>query len=457
MPLTKWQKLSIKIQIRYRIRRQYFTLGIPVAVAFIFAFYAFYTGYASIAPPASSSSASSAAALKQAEYEAIIANQTGSTGSNSSSKNSTSSLAAATPPSVAPEKQNLYLVVVATPIIALTPFSIDTFRQERRKQLYEQDFADFLFELSELVRGGIDPAKAFLTLAQGEVGSITRFVKIASRQMSIGFTFEQALHNLGDSLESDLAKRYIDLVIQASYSGGSVSNLIQQAAIDMGNFLTIDKEKRSGLAQYTIVLYTGQVILIVLAAIMVVQFIPQLTEITQIGSAGLSGFLGQADIGNVPIERDLFFLVTINGLFGGLIIGKISEGKIKHGLKHSLILMLIALIAWDVYVLPASSAPTQHVTVQVVSYDKTGLAGFPTKDPLVVNVTNAQGQPVNNALVSFSIANGGTISPTTVNTDEAGEASVKVTLGSNPGPYAIVITCGSSQVTIAITAAGGTG
>ncbi len=80
--------------------------------------------------------------------------------------------------------------------------------------------------------------------------------------MSIGFTFEQALHNLGDSLESDLSKRYIDLVIQASYSGGSVSNLIQQAAIDMGNFLTIDKEKRSGLARYTIVLYTGQVVLI---------------------------------------------------------------------------------------------------------------------------------------------------------------------------------------------------
>ncbi len=96
---------------------------------------------------------------------------------------------------------------------------------------------------------------------------------------------------------------------------------------------------------------------------MVVQFIPQLTEITQIGNAGLSGFLGQADIGNVPIERDLFFLVTINGLFGGLIIGKISEGKVKHGLKHWLILMLIALIAWDVYVLPASNGPTQNVTV----------------------------------------------------------------------------------------------
>jgi len=452
MPLTRRQKLSIKLKIKYKIRREIFTIGIPVTLACIFVFYAFYTGFASpVTPTTLSSSQSSQAALREAEYEAIVANQTGV------SSNNTALSKIAAPVSSAPEKQNLYLVIVATPIIGLAPFAIDTFRQERRKRQYEQDFADFLFELSELVRGGIDPAKAFLTLAQGEVGSITGFVKIASRQMSIGFTFEQALHNLGDSLESELSKRYIDLVIQASYSGGSVSNLIQQAAIDMGNFLTIDKEKRSGLAQYTVVLYTGQVVLIVLAAIMVVQFIPQLAEITQIGNAGLSGFLGQSDIGNVPIERDLFFLVTINGLFGGLIIGKISEGKIKHGLKHSLILMLIALIAWDAYVLPASSGPTQNVTVHVVSYDKTGLAGFPTLDPLVVNVTNSQGQPVDNAIVSFAIANGGSISPTTANTDISGQAIVKVTLGSIPGPYAVVITSGNSQVTVTITAAAGNG
>jgi len=454
MPLTGWQKFQIKLKIRYKIRREIFTVGIPVAIAAVLVFYAFYSGFASPASPTSlSSAAASSAALKEAEYQAIVANQSGIKSGNTS----LSSLTIPKSVSSAPEKQNLYLVIVATPIIALTPYTVYTYRDDRRKRQYEQDFADFLFEMSELVRGGIDPAKAFLTLANGEVGSITKFVKVAAKQMAVGFTFEQALHNLGDSLESDLSKRYIDLVIQASYAGGNVSNLIQQAAVDMGNFLTIDKEKRSGLAQYTVILYTGQVVLVVLAAIMVVQFIPQLSEITQIGSAGLSGFLGQSDIGNVTIERDLFFLVTVNGLFGGLIIGKISEGKIKHGIKHSLILMLIGLLVWDVYVLPTVNGPTQNVTVNVVSYDKTGLAGFPTQDPLVVNVTNAAGQPVDNAVVSFAIGGGGTITPATINTDVAGQASVKVTLGPAAGPYAIVVTSGNSQASISITAAAGQG
>ena len=305
LPLSRWQKFRITIKVRYHIRRDIFTLGIPVIIAIIFSVYAFHSGFASIANPTASGAQAAANAVRQAEVEALQGNISAITHPP-----------AATASSVAPEEQNLYLVVVAAPSIAFIPFITDNSLESRRRSHYEQDFADFLFELSELVRGGIDPAKAFLTLAQGEVGSITKFVKTAAKQMNIGFTFEQALNSMGKSIGSPLATRYIDLVIQASYAGGSVSNLIQNAAIDMGTFLTIDKEKKSGLSQYTVVLYMGQVVLIVLSAILVVQFIPQLVEITKIGSAGLGSFLGTADIANVTIERNLFFLVYLNGLFG---------------------------------------------------------------------------------------------------------------------------------------------
>lgn len=447
MPLTRWEKLSIKLKIKYHIPRWIFTIVIPVIIAAIFVFWSFSSGFASIANPLTYGQTSSTAALKQIEFEAIAGNL------SVISLNKTTSVV----PSVAPVKQNLYITVVAAPAIAVTPLVIDTERESRRKAHYEQDFADFLFELSELVRGGIDPAKAFLTLAQGEMGSITKFIKIASRQMAIGFTFEQALHNLGDSLQSDLSKRYIDLVIQASYSGGSVSNLIQQAAIDMGSFLAIDKEKRSGLAQYTVVLYMGQIVLIVLAAIIVVQFIPQLVEITQIGSAGLSGFLGTSDIASVPLERDLFFLVFINGFFGGIVIGKLSEGKVKAGLKHSVILAVIALLAWQLYVLPSSEGTAQTVHITVISYDSSGPAGLPLPHPLEVNITSTKGAPVNQAPVSFVVTGGGSASPQSTSSDIDGEASTQITLGNAPGTQFVIVSSGNSQTVVAInvTSTGG--
>jgi flagellar protein FlaJ len=445
MPLNRWQKFTLKLRIRYKIPRRLFTLYIPAIIAILLAILAFTTGFASFASPQASSTQSQQAALREAEIEALGVGGAGKIITNFS----------APEPASGPVKQNLYLVFVGVPLIAFLPFVVDTSLQTRREARYEQDFADFLFELSELVRGGIDPAKSFLTLAEGETGSITKFIRMAASQMKVGFTFEQALKNFGNAIGSKLANQYIDLVIQASYAGGSVSNLIQNAAVDMSTFLTIEKEKKSGLSQYAVVLYMGQIVLIALAAILVVQFIPELTQITSIGAAGLSGFLGAADIANVTIERNLFFLVYFNGLFGGLVIGKISEGKIKQGLKHSLILILIALFAWDLYVLPASSSSSisgQQLVVHVVSYDKVGIAGFPMRDPLVINVTNAHGDPVPEAPVSFVITGGGTVTPPQASTDAQGEASVKVTLGSQSGPYVILITAGAGQTTVIINA-----
>ena len=201
----------------------------------------------------------------------------------------------------------------------------------------------------------------------------------------------------------------------------------------MGNFLSIDKEKKAGLSQYTVVLYMGQIVLIVLCAILVVQFIPELVDITKIGSAGLGSFLGTADIGDVTIERDLFFLVYLNGFFGGLVIGKISEGTIKAGLKHSVILIVIALLAWDVYVLPSSAATGQQLKITAVSYDKTGLAGFPLKNPLVINVTDTHGSPVPESTVSFIVTGGGLANPPTASTDSNGQTDSVITLGQAPG------------------------
>ncbi|HXQ92658.1 MAG TPA: type II secretion system F family protein [Nitrososphaerales archaeon] len=441
MPLSRWQKFRITLKIRYRFRRDIFTLGVPVVIAIVFSVYAFHSGFASFQNPNASGAQSAANAVRQAQVEALQGNISAITHPPAAAASST-----------APEEQNLYLVVSAGPAVAFMPYIIDTSIESRRRSHYEQDFADFLFELSELVRGGIDPAKAFLTLAQGEVGSITTFVKTAAKQMNIGFTFEQALQSMGRSIGSPLAGRYIDLVIQASYAGGSVSNLIQNAAIDMGNFLTIEKEKKSGLSQYTVVLYMGQIVLIVLSAILVVQFIPQLVEITKVGSAGLGNFLGTADIANVTIERNLFFLVFLNGLFGGLVIGKISEGKVKAGLKHSIILIIIALLVWDIYVLPATEGAGQNLKITVLSYDNTGLAGFPQKDPIVINITDTHGNPVPSAAVSFIVTGGGIANPPSATTDATGQSLTKITLGNAPGPYVVLITSGNAQVTLVINA-----
>jgi hypothetical protein len=57
------------------------------------------------------------------------------------------------------------------------------------------------------------------------------------------------------------------------------------------------------------------------------------------------------------LANPLFFLLIAQGLFAGLVIGKVTEGTLKAGIKHSFILSIAAfLIATGARVLFAPAA-----------------------------------------------------------------------------------------------------
>jgi flagellar protein FlaJ len=45
------------------------------------------------------------------------------------------------------------------------------------------------------------------------------------------------------------------------------------------------------------------------------------------------------------MKRIFFHLSLIQGLFGGLVAGKMGEGSMSAGLKHSLVMMLLSFVA----------------------------------------------------------------------------------------------------------------
>jgi hypothetical protein len=64
------------------------------------------------------------------------------------------------------------------------------------------------------------------------------------------------------------------------------------------------------------------------------------SEISSITGIGLVGTQATPE----ELTRPFLWLLITQGFFIGLVIGKLSEGKIKSGLKHSFILVLLALL-----------------------------------------------------------------------------------------------------------------
>ena len=63
------------------------------------------------------------------------------------------------------------------------------------------------------------------------------------------------------------------------------------------------------------------------------------------GAGAFGGMLSGGDVATPEeLSRPFFWLLLTQGFFVGLVVGKLSEGKVKAGLKHSFILVVVALL-----------------------------------------------------------------------------------------------------------------
>ena len=342
-------------------------------------------------------------------------------------------------------------ILIFAVLIAIIPYSVDTYIQKRRLKRYEGEFSDFLFEISEMMRGGIDPIKSVNELSKSNLGSMTKHVRRATARMTFGKSFDYSMRQMASSLGGNLVNKYTDLLIHASFTGGNVSEILMKASEDMKKFINLDKEKEGNLKMYVIIIYIAQAILLLLSAVFMHYVLPSF-EGVNLGMffSGLSG--GAAiDIADTMIYT--FHIVMINAFFVGLIAGKMSGGSIKFGLKHSAVLMIGSYIVAFFFILP-QPVVTEAIIISPVSYPSSGFIGVPLPQQIVFDVTDLEGNPVENVTVNFGVsgpADGKLKNPRSI-TDDTGQVSTGATLGSEEGIYKITARVGDTISTIEIIA-----
>jgi flagellar protein FlaJ len=412
-------ELAERIRILYNPQREYFTIVLPVVIAILLVLGAFLAGFTF----QGTEKVQQGESEKQKALKELIAQMNAEEG-------------VATPipdPKKEGPKMGLDEILVFAVIFAITPYSIDTTLQKRTIRRKEELFTEFLFKLSEFMRGGLDPIKSVKELSKTDMGILSQNIRNAATSMVYGKSFEDSMKTMAKSLHSELIVRYTNLVVQASYSGGYVADLILKASEDMRSIIGIEREKEGNLSQYVIIFYFSQGIIFFILFTLTTSLLPFIDQL------GPSSPFGKNELVNLAFARGFFHLIMINAFFGGLIIGKIAEGEVRHGLKHSAILMTVGYIACVLFILPAPVAPnTGDFTIQVISGNaQEGYPMLPLKDPIEFKLIDKTGNPVNSTVVQFSIIPGGTVSPASDTSDKDGIVKVKVTVGSEPGNYMI--------------------
>jgi len=244
-------------------------------------------------------------------------------------------------------------VLIFTVFIALTPWGIDARREMQRIRAFERAFAQFLFEMADAMRGGLDPAKAIVELAKTHTNILARNLRIAADSVRLGRPFQSILREMVASMNSRLITRYAGLIADASSIGGETATVVYRAAKDMDDFVKIEEEREKQLMLPVTVIY------IAFAVLMAVLF-SLLYIAPSLGSLNVSFLQLGSPLANngapavttvpklsLPVLKERFFeLMIINGLGTGAIIGAFTEGRARYGILHSLGLVAATAIAF---------------------------------------------------------------------------------------------------------------
>ncbi len=258
--------------------------------------------------------------------------------------------------------------------LLLYPASYYWEKVETRKNEIEAKFPDFLRDMAEYWKGGLSMTVAVQTLVKSEYGALNDEVKKMSDQLSWGIKFSDVIKQFADRVGTPLVKRAITLIAEADRAGGKISDILVTAANDSREIKFLEGERTRAIGSYIAVIWTSYFVFLGVITLLGKIFIPAIAK-SNSGDEG-SGDSGGANIGNMTIRAidPLFFVtvfyygVTMQAIGNGSMAGLMANGRFSAGFKHSGMMIIAALLAFNLLVFsPDLIGDSSHGFSQVIA------------------------------------------------------------------------------------------
>lgn len=240
--------------------------------------------------------------------------------------------------------------ITALTILATTgPIGWYLHRQHQRLDAIEVRLPDFLNDLAESRRAGLTLTSSLRVAASTDYGGLTPEVRKMANQVGWGISFNEALDQFAQRVNTSLVKRTTQLVIEASHTGGSISEILKAAARDAFELKTIEAERRVTMMTYLIVIYVVFFVFMVVLASLDTQFIPAVIDAQQqVEGTNIEGGLGAggSNINSEEIRFVYFNAAMVQAIGNGIVGGVLGEGRVTAGFRH---VAIMTFSGWVVF------------------------------------------------------------------------------------------------------------
>jgi len=232
--------------------------------------------------------------------------------------------------------------------IIITPFILSLSLENKKELQINSMFLEFSRNLAESVNTGTPVSKSIVNMKRKNYGPLTIHIEKLANQIELGIPLSRALENFSYDVDSNVIRRAVELIKEAEKSGGEIDYILESVAKSIAEVEKLKKERKAAI--YNLIVQ-GYIIFFIFIGIMLVmefKIIPLTSGISGISDFGSGvdsiGVESGSDLQSEDVTKHFLLLLIAQGFFAGLSIGKLSEGSVKAGLKHSFILMTAAFL-----------------------------------------------------------------------------------------------------------------
>ncbi len=231
--------------------------------------------------------------------------------------------------------------------IITVPIVLFRYISYSKKKEMEDMFPIFLRDFVEAVRSGMNLTQAIESVSKNDYKSLTPFVKRLAAQLDWGFPVELALKKFAEGTKSRMIARTISSVIESYRFGGNIADTFDALSSTAVEIDRLRKERTLYLHSQMI---TGYIVFFVFLGVIIALERYLVPSLTTVSVTPLTGEEGVSMTQLTSAYRELFFhLVLMQGFFAGLTVGKMAEGAMIAGLKHSAFMVTVGIITFTLF------------------------------------------------------------------------------------------------------------
>jgi archaeal flagellar protein FlaJ len=240
-----------------------------------------------------------------------------------------------------------FLIIGIGVLVGASPFVISMINDTRIATEKEEMFLEFARNLVESVKAGTPISKSIINVRDKPYGVLSENVKKLANQIYMGIPLNVALAIFSKDVNNKTVSRALTLIGQAERAGGDIGEILEAVAEAVSLSEKLKKERKAVISTLVVQGYIIFFIFIVIILVMQFKILPMVSGIADLGAGGQigsTGFGAGEAISQEEISSSFLYLLLAQGFFSGLAIGKLAEGSVKSGIKHSFALVIMAFL-----------------------------------------------------------------------------------------------------------------